>query len=121
MRNNLQFYINGSWVEPAGNTVLGVINPADEPVAGKVAIGDAHDVDRAVAAVRAAFETFSLTSVEAVLRCSTISSPPTSGAPGIWPKPFRRRWARRFGLPSSIRCLSAAQSLCAARANYGLQ
>ncbi|MBB5411289.1 aldehyde dehydrogenase (NAD+) [Paraburkholderia sp. HC6.4b] len=64
MRNNLQFYINGSWVEPAGDTVIDVINPADESVSGQVAIGDARDVDRAVAAARAAFETFSLTSVE---------------------------------------------------------
>ncbi|MBB5447441.1 MULTISPECIES: aldehyde dehydrogenase family protein [unclassified Paraburkholderia] len=64
MQNNLQFYINGSWVEPAGDTVIDVINPADESVSGQVAIGDARDVDRAVAAARAAFETFSLTSVE---------------------------------------------------------
>lgn len=64
MRNCLQFYINGSWVEPAGDTVIDVINPADESVSGQVAIGDARDVDQAVAAARSAFETFSLTSVE---------------------------------------------------------
>ncbi|XAH21111.1 aldehyde dehydrogenase family protein [Xylophilus sp. GW821-FHT01B05] len=64
MRSNLQFYIGGSWVQPASDTVLDVINPADESVVGKVALGDASDVDKAVSAARQAFETYSSTSVE---------------------------------------------------------
>lgn len=64
MRSNLQFYIDGSWVQPSSRAVIDVINPADESVAGQVALGDGHDVDKAVAAARKAFETFSLTSVE---------------------------------------------------------
>lgn len=64
MRENLQFYIDGSWVEPAGNIVIDVINPADETVAGQVALGGTLDVDKAVAAARAAFQTFSQISVE---------------------------------------------------------
>jgi NAD-dependent aldehyde dehydrogenases len=64
MRENLQFYIDGSWVEPAGNIVMDVINPADETVAGQVALGGTLDVDKAVAAARAAFQTFSQISVE---------------------------------------------------------
>lgn len=64
MRENLQFYIDGSWVEPAGNIVMDVINPADETVAGQVALGGPLDVDKAVAAARAAFQTFSQISVE---------------------------------------------------------
>lgn len=63
MRNNLQFYIDGAWVKPASDAVLDVINPADESVVGKVALGDASDVDKAVSAARKAFETYSLTSV----------------------------------------------------------
>lgn len=63
MRNNLQFYIHGAWVKPASDAVLDVINPADESVVGKVALGDASDVDKAVSAARKAFETYSLTSV----------------------------------------------------------
>ena len=43
MRNNLQFYIDGSWVEPSEVKTLDVVNPADESVAGKVAIGSAAD------------------------------------------------------------------------------
>jgi aldehyde dehydrogenase (NAD+) len=64
MRNNLQFYIDGSWVNPTTETAIDVINPADASVAGRVAIGDATDVDKAVAAARKAFATYSLTSVE---------------------------------------------------------
>lgn len=64
MRNNLQFYINGSWVKPNGDAVLDVINPADESVAGQVALGEASDVDKAVLAARAAFKTFSQVSVD---------------------------------------------------------
>ncbi|MCK1479509.1 aldehyde dehydrogenase family protein [Bradyrhizobium sp. 197] len=64
MRSNRQFYIDGSWVQPSSHAVIDVINPADESVAGQVALGDANDVDKAVAAARKAFETFSQTSVE---------------------------------------------------------
>lgn len=63
MRNNLHFYIDGSWVEPRGSAVIDVINPADEAVVGQVAMGDASDVDDAVSAARAAFETYSRTSI----------------------------------------------------------
>ena len=64
MRNNLHFFIDGQWVAPATETVIDVINPADASVAGRVALGGAQDVDRAVRAARRAFATFSQTSVE---------------------------------------------------------
>ncbi|KTT70278.1 aldehyde dehydrogenase family protein [Sphingomonas endophytica] len=63
MREALQFYIDGRWVAPHGSTVIDVIDPADAGVAGRVAIGDAADVDVAVAAARRAFDGFSRTSV----------------------------------------------------------
>ncbi|MEM5432124.1 aldehyde dehydrogenase family protein [Cupriavidus oxalaticus] len=60
-----QFYIDGQWVDPApGATAMDIINPATEAVAGKVALGTAADVDRAVAAARAAFPAWSQTSRE---------------------------------------------------------
>ncbi len=62
MREITKFYINGEWVSPAGNRTMDVINPANEEVSGHVALGDASDVDRAVAAAKAAFESFSATS-----------------------------------------------------------
>ncbi len=59
-----EFYINGEWVAPAGNGTADVINPATEEVVATIALGSAEDVDRAVAAAKAAFETFSTTSRE---------------------------------------------------------
>ena len=64
MRDYTKFYINGEWVEPAVANPLDVINPATEEVAGKINLGSAADVDRAVAAAKAAFPAFSRTSVK---------------------------------------------------------
>jgi aldehyde dehydrogenase (NAD+) len=64
MREHLKFYINGQWVDPVDLKTLDVINPATEQVAGRIALGSAADVDRAVKAARKAFATWSLTSRE---------------------------------------------------------
>ena len=61
MREYKQFYINGAWVDPAVAKELDVINPADESVCGVISLGSEVDVDRAVAAAKHAFETFSET------------------------------------------------------------
>ncbi|MBD8707090.1 MULTISPECIES: aldehyde dehydrogenase family protein [Pseudomonas] len=58
-----QFYINGEWTSPAVPALLPVINPATEEVVAEVARGSAEDVDRAVAAARAAFPGWSETPV----------------------------------------------------------
>lgn len=71
MRAYLTFYIGGRWVDPASTQTIEVINPATEQVCGRVAAGSAEDVDRAVAAARTAFGTWSATTVAdrlAVLR-----------------------------------------------------
>ncbi|MEP1636822.1 aldehyde dehydrogenase family protein [Ascidiaceihabitans sp.] len=61
--NNLQkFYINGSWVEPCSDATMPVLNPATEQEIGTIAMGDQADVDSAVAAASAAFESYSRTS-----------------------------------------------------------
>ncbi|MFW0796690.1 aldehyde dehydrogenase family protein [Gordonia sp. CPCC 205515] len=65
MREYLKFYIDGEWVEPAQSTTMTVVNPATEEVAGTVAVGSVGDVDRAVAAARKAFATWSMASVAA--------------------------------------------------------
>src|SRR3954465_14913251 len=57
-----QFYINGQWVDPLTTDTLAVINPATEQPIESIAMGGPDDVDAAVAAAKAAFETFSLTS-----------------------------------------------------------
>jgi len=64
MRDYRKFYIDGRWVEPAAAKTWEVRNPATDEVAGTISLGGAADVDRAVAAARRAFETWSLTSRE---------------------------------------------------------
>lgn len=59
-----KFYIGGQWVAPAEARQFQVINPATEEVAGVISLGAAADVDRAVAAARRAFDSFSQTSRE---------------------------------------------------------
>jgi aldehyde dehydrogenase (NAD+) len=56
-----QFYINGAWVEPKSKIRMGVENPATEEIVAEVALGNADDVDAAVAAARAAFDRFTTT------------------------------------------------------------
>lgn len=62
MKQHLQFYIDGQWVEPAQPRTLDVVNPSTEAVIDRISLGSAADVDRAVAAARRAFDHFSQTS-----------------------------------------------------------
>ena len=64
MKECIQFYINGEWVDPVDPKFLDVINPATEEVIGKIAMGNSQDVDKAVAAAKEAFESFSKTTKE---------------------------------------------------------
>ena len=64
MSNRQKFYINGEWVEPSTSATLEVINPATEEPIDSIALGGPADVDKAVAAAKAAFETFSQTTRE---------------------------------------------------------
>ncbi|WP_439487106.1 aldehyde dehydrogenase family protein [Blastomonas fulva] len=61
MREYMQFYIGGQWVAPHGTAVAEVENPATGEAIGRVAMGDATDVDRAVEAACAAFPAWSAT------------------------------------------------------------
>ena len=55
-----RFYIQGEWVTPAaGSTLVDVINPATEAPVARLAMGTTSDADRAVAAARDAFVTWS--------------------------------------------------------------
>ncbi len=64
MRDYRKFYIDGQWVDPAVPAELNVMNPATEEPAGVISLGSAADVDRAVAAAKRAFESFSQTTRE---------------------------------------------------------
>ncbi|MDA1301600.1 MAG: aldehyde dehydrogenase family protein [Proteobacteria bacterium] len=61
MKEHLKFYINGEWVDPVTPKTLDVINPATEEAIATISMGSAADVDKAVAAAKAAFETFGRT------------------------------------------------------------
>src|SRR5262249_36095906 len=61
MREYVKFYIDGKWVDPIEPRPLNVVNPATEQVSGKIALGGAADVDKAVKAARKAFATWSQT------------------------------------------------------------
>jgi len=62
MRTYEKFYINGEWVNPVGQGTSDVINPHTCEVSARVPMGNAQDVDAAVAAAKQAFKTWSRTS-----------------------------------------------------------
>jgi aldehyde dehydrogenase (NAD+) len=64
MQDRRQFYINGKWVDPETPDDFPVVNPATEEAITTISLGSAADVNKAVAAARRAFETFSEASVE---------------------------------------------------------
>jgi aldehyde dehydrogenase (NAD+) len=64
MRDMLQFYIDGEWVDPAAPNPFPVVNPATEEVIGHISLGAAADVDNAVAAAKRAGPAFAATSRE---------------------------------------------------------
>ncbi|MGH9264716.1 MAG: aldehyde dehydrogenase family protein [Acidimicrobiales bacterium] len=57
-------FIGGSWIRPEGDGVIEVVNAATEEVMGSVPDAGPGDVDRAVAAARAAFDEWSQAPVE---------------------------------------------------------
>ena len=57
-----RLFIGGEWVAPSGAATIDVIESATEEVMGRIPAGTADDVERAVAAARAAFESWSQTS-----------------------------------------------------------
>ncbi|MBT3436338.1 MAG: aldehyde dehydrogenase family protein [Oceanospirillaceae bacterium] len=61
MIDTKKFYINGAWVAPLAATDLDVIDPSTEQVCATISIGGAADTDAAVAAAKAAFESWSQT------------------------------------------------------------
>ncbi|HWU63945.1 MAG TPA: aldehyde dehydrogenase family protein [Ensifer sp.] len=64
MDNNLKFFIDGRWVDPVQPRRLDVINPATEEAFTEISLGSLADVEAAVAAAKAAFATYSQTSLE---------------------------------------------------------
>ncbi|MFT7245040.1 MAG: aldehyde dehydrogenase (NAD+) [Candidatus Azotimanducaceae bacterium] len=63
MQEHLKFYINGEWVDPVTPATLDVINPTTEAPFATISMGSEADVNKAVAAAKAAFDSFSRTTV----------------------------------------------------------
>jgi aldehyde dehydrogenase (NAD+) len=59
-----RFYIDGQWVAPRAPRTFEMVDPSTEQPIGRLALGDAVDVDRAVAAARRALPDWSQSSVE---------------------------------------------------------
>ena len=61
MLEKREFYINGRWVSPAVANDFDVINPSNEESCAVISLGSSADTDTAVAAARAAFDSWSQT------------------------------------------------------------
>ena len=64
MRESLQNYIDGKWVDSEGGTRHEVISPGTEEAVSAITLGTKADVDKAVAAARRAYKTFRKTTRE---------------------------------------------------------
>lgn len=62
--NTSQHYINGQWTDSQGGQPFDVINPSTEAVAAIITLGSEADTNTAVAAAKAAFDSWSQTSKE---------------------------------------------------------
>jgi len=62
MIDSKKFYINGAWVSPLSGSELDVVDPSTEKVCAVISIGGQADTDAAVAAAKAAFDSWSQTS-----------------------------------------------------------
>ena len=51
-----QHYINGEWIDSKGNEVIAVVNPATEEVIGEISAANKDDIDLAVTAAKAAYD-----------------------------------------------------------------
>ncbi|QBY55838.1 aldehyde dehydrogenase family protein [Cupriavidus oxalaticus] len=59
-----RIFIDGAWVRPAGQAGAAVTDPSTEDVVAEIALGSRQDVAAAVAAARAAFAGWSVSSIQ---------------------------------------------------------
>jgi aldehyde dehydrogenase (NAD+) len=64
MKDYTKFYIDGKWADSTASRDFTVINPANEEPIATISFGGAADVDRAVAAAKRAFASYSEASVQ---------------------------------------------------------
>src|SRR5262245_59195295 len=63
MNDTLKHYIGGEWVASSESRTIDVVDPSTERPFARIAAGGKADVDKAVAAAKAAFPSFSETPV----------------------------------------------------------
>jgi aldehyde dehydrogenase (NAD+) len=68
MKDCRQFYVDGKWVDPTKSHDFSVINPATEEPIATISLGGAEDVDRAVAAAKRVFDSYSETTTDERLK-----------------------------------------------------
>ena len=68
MKHIDKFYIDGQWVAPQGRETHELINPADESVIASIPMANEADVNAAVAAAKAAFDGWQMTTKEERLK-----------------------------------------------------
>ncbi len=64
MQDCRQFYINGEWVNPHQAHELVAVNPASEEPIATLSLGNAADIDKAVAAAQQVFDSYADTTVD---------------------------------------------------------
>lgn len=64
LKTYTRHYINGQWVDAESDERIDVVNASTEEVMARIPVGTPAEVDKAVQAARAAFETWSQTSAE---------------------------------------------------------
>ena len=120
MSHHQEFYINGAWIQPTVARSLDVINPATEQAYTRISMGSAADVDKAVAAARAAFPAFTQTDKATRLallrrilalyneRAQEIAQAVSDemGAPLAWARDAQT-WAGRVHLEATIASLES--------------
>ena len=132
MENCLKFYIDGQWVDPVDPKPFDVINPANEQVIGQIMMGNEEDLNKAVAAAKKAFPSFSRTSVQERLElmdaimaayqnryaeiAETISA--EMGAPMAFRPMRKRRPAWVIWQPFAVFWLNISLKKCAARPRF---
>ena len=93
-----RMFIDGDWADADGSETMPVINPATEETIAEVAKGTEADVDRAVAAARAAFEDWSQTT-------------PGERSTMLWRLTWKAwRWRRCAAMPKCVSWQSASSA-----------
>ena len=76
-----KLYINGAWVSPSTTETIDVFDSVTEEVMASIPAAAASDVDAAVAAAKAAFESWSVVPVSRVIAVAISSMRAASPSP----------------------------------------